>query len=195
MKPTKWDSKAKRMGKRLTKRKKLSLLQRYEKEMRRGKNREQILAKIAQEIGVSSIRQVERILAQAKDFREEIKKHFVQISTIALKLVQILEWYYKNHLFNIEPIIASDFPYTTHTDTPMLNERELTNLLAHVGNEIPELESICEYHKTCEKWSSLGDKKWEEQKPSFEITEDLVYRLKLQANKVSFTGKCPDCPR
>ena len=118
--PTRWDSNSKRMGKRLTKRKKLSLLQRYEKEMGKGKNREQILAKIAQGIGVSSIRQVERILAQAKDFQEEFGRHFTQISTIALKLVQILEWYYNNHQLTIEPIISSDFPYTSHIDTPAL---------------------------------------------------------------------------
>jgi len=163
--------------------------------MRQGKNREQILDKIAQEIGVSSIRQVERVIAQAKNFREEIKKHFVQISTIALKVVQILEWYYNNHLLVIEPIISSDFPYTSHIDTPILNKRELSNLLAHLGSEIPELRSICEYPRACEQWFALGNKKWEIQTPSFAITEDLIFRLKLEANKASFTGRCPDCPR
>ena len=36
--------------------------------------------------------------------------------------------------------ISSDFPYTTHTpESPTLNERELSDLMAHLEDEIPEL--------------------------------------------------------
>jgi hypothetical protein len=44
--PTKWDSKAKSLGKRLAKREKLALLQSYETQMRQGQNREKILAEL-----------------------------------------------------------------------------------------------------------------------------------------------------
>jgi len=196
MQPTKWDSKAKRLGKRLTKREKLTFLQRYEAEMRQGRNREQILSEMAQEIGVSSNRQVERIIAQAKRYREEIERHFAELSATALKLAEILDWYYKHHRFTIEPLISSDFPYTTHTpESPILNERELSNLLAHLGGEILELVPIGEYPKACEQWFALGDRKWEKQTPSATITGDLILKLKLKANQMDFIGKCPDCPR
>lgn len=196
MQPTKWDSKAKRLGKRRTKREKLAFLQRYEAEMRQGRNREQILSEIAQEIDVFSIRQVERIIAQAKRYREEIEKHFADLSATALKLAEILDWYYKHHRLTIEPLISSDFPYTTHTpESPILNERELSNLLAHLGDEIPELVPIGEYPKACEQWFALSDRKWENQTPSVMITEDLILKLRLKANQTDFVGKCPDCPR
>ena len=195
MQPTRWDSEAKRLGKRRTKREKLALLQRYEAEMRQGGNREQILGEIAEEIGVSSNRQVERIIAQAKRYREEIEMHFAELSATALKLAEILDWYFKQHLFTIEPLISSDFPYTTHTlESPILNERELSNLLAHLGGEIPELVPIGEYPKACEQWFALGDRKWEKQAPSTTITGDLISKLKLKASQADFTGKCPDCP-
>ena len=196
MQPTKWDSKAKRLGKRLAKREKLSLLQRYEEEMKQGRNREQILGEMAQEIGVFSNRQVERIIAQAKRYREEIEMHFAELSVTTLKLAEILDWYYKHHRFTIEPLISSDFPYKTHTpESPILNERELSNLLAHLGGEIPELVPIGEYPKACEQWSALGYRKWEKQTPSATITGDLISKLKLKANQADFTGKCLDCPR
>jgi hypothetical protein len=197
MQPTKWDSKAKRLGKRRTRREKLALLQRYEAELRQGRSREQILGKMAKKIGVSSHRQVERIIAQAKRYREEIGKHFAELSATALKLAEILGWYYKRHVFTVGPLISSDFPYTTHTpESPILNERELSNLLAHLGDEIPELVSIGEYPKACEQWFALpDDEKLNTKPPEVTITDDLILKLKLKANKVDFTGKCPDCPR
>ncbi len=102
MPPTKWESEAKRLGKRRTKREKLALLQRYEVEMRQGRNREQVLDEIGQNIGVLSYRQVERILAQEKRYRKEIEKHFAELSATALKLAEILDWYYKHHQFTME---------------------------------------------------------------------------------------------
>jgi hypothetical protein len=195
MQPTKWDSQAKRLGKRRTKREKMSLLQRYEAEMRQGRNRDQILGEMAREIGVSSNRQVERIIAQAKHYREKVDKHFAELSATALKLAEILGWYYKHHMYTIELLVSSDFPYTTHTpESPMLNERELSNLLAHLGGEIPELVPIGEYPKACEQWFALGAKKWGKQTPSATITRDLISKLILKANQADFTGKCPDCP-
>ncbi|MBA7673327.1 hypothetical protein ES703_81522 [subsurface metagenome] len=164
--------------------------------MKQGISRERILGKMAKKIGVSSNRQVERILAQAKRYREEIKKHFSELSTTALKLAEILDWYFQRHLFTIEPLISSDFPYTTHTpESPILNERELSNLLAHLGDKIPKLVHIGEYPRACEQWSALGDRRWEKQTPSATITGDLISKLKLKANQANFTGKCPDCPR
>lgn len=196
MQPTKWDSKAKRLRKRLTRRGKLALLQYYDAEMLQGRSREQILDELALAIGVDSQRQVERILAQAKRYREEIEKHFAELSATALKLAEILGWYYKHHLFTIEPLISSDFPYTTHTpESPILNERELSNFLTHLGSEILELVPIGEYPKACEQWFALGDRKWEKQTPSVTITGDLILKLKLKANQTDFTSKCPDCPR
>jgi hypothetical protein len=197
MQPTKWDSKAKRLGKRRTKREKLALLQRYEVEMKQGENREQILSKMARKIGVSSQRQVERIIAQAKLYREEVDKHFAELSATALKLAEILDWYYKHHVFTIEPLISSDFPYTAHTpESPILNEREISNLIAHLGDEIPELVPIGEYSKACEQWFALpDDEKLNTKPPEVTITDDLILKLKLKGNQGDFTGKCPDCPR
>jgi hypothetical protein len=197
MQPTKWESEAKAFGKRLTKREKLALLQLYEAEMRQGRSREQILGKMAQKIGVSSHRQVERIIAQARRYREEVDKHFAELSATALKLAEILDWYYKHHVFTIEPLISSDFPYTTHTpESPILNERELSNLLAHLSDEIPELVPIGEYPKDCEQWFALpDDERLNTKPPEVTITDDLILKLKLKGNQGDFTGKCPDCPR
>jgi len=195
MQPTKWDSEAKAPGKRLTKREKLHFLEYYEAEMRQGVNREEILSEIAEEIGVSTFRQVERMIAEARSYRQEKEKHFAELSATALKLAEILESYYKNHCLTIEPLISSDFPYTTHApESPILNERELSNLIAHLSKEIPELVQIGEYPKACEQWFALGDKKWEKQTPSATITGDLILKLKLKANQADFKGKCPDCP-
>lgn len=133
-----------------------------------------------------------------KILRQERKRpsHFAELSATALKLAEILSWYYKQHCFTIEPLISSDFPYTTHTpESPILSERELSNLLAHLGSEILELVPIGEYPKACEQWFALGDGKWEKQTPSATITGDLILKLKLKANQADFIGKCPDCPR
>ncbi len=162
--------------------------------MAKAYDRAKILEQLGKRLGVSD-RQVERIIAQAKRYREEIDKHFAELSATALKLAEILDWYYKHHRFTIEPLISSDFPYTTHTpESPILNERELSNLLAHLGGEIPELVPIGEYPKACEQWSTLGDRKREKQTPSATITGDLILKLKLKANQADFIGKCPDCP-
>ncbi len=133
-----------------------------------------------------------------KILRQERAKpaHFAELSATALKLAEILDWYYKNRCLTIDPLISSDFPYTTHTpESPMLNERELSNLIAHLGGEIPELVPIGEYPKACEQWFALGDMKREKQTPSATITGDLILKLKLKANQMDFIGKCPDCPR
>jgi len=195
MQPTRWDAKGKFLGRRLQKREKLALLQRYETQMQEGRNREQILEEIADGIGVTSTRQVERILAQAKQYREETGRHKEELSTAALKLVEILDWYHRQHLFTIVPYISSDFPYTTHLpESPTLNERELSNLLAHLKDEVPELTPIAEYPEACKQWFALDDRKGEKETPTATITLDLILKLKLKANQGDFTGRCPDCP-
>jgi len=133
-----------------------------------------------------------------KILRQERKRpqHFSELSATALKLAEILDWYYKHHQFTIEPFISSDFPYTTHTpESATLNERELSNLLAHLKGEIPELVPIGEYPKACEQWFALGDKKWEKETPAVTITQDLILKLSLKASRGDFAGNCPDCPR
>jgi len=133
-----------------------------------------------------------------KILRQERKRpqHFSELSATALKLAEILDWYYKHHLFTIEPLISSDFPYTTHIlESPTLNERELSNLLAHLKGELPELVPIGEYPKACEQWFALGDRKWKKQTPGATINGDLILKLKLKANQANFIGRCPDCPR
>ncbi len=133
-----------------------------------------------------------------KILRQERKRpqHFSELSAIALKLTEILDWYYKQHQFPIDPLISPDFPYRTHIlESPTLNERELSNLLAHLKGELPELVPIGEYPKACEQWFALGDRKWEKQTPSATINRDLILRLKLEANQANFIGRCPDCPR
>jgi hypothetical protein len=134
-----------------------------------------------------------------KILRQERKKpaHFTELSATALKLAEILGWYYKHHVFTVEPLISSDFPYTTHTpESPKLNERELSNLLAHLGDEIPELVPIGEYPKACEQWFALpDDERLNTKPPEVTITDDLILKLKLKGNQGDFTGKCPDCPR
>jgi len=124
-----------------------------------------------------------------------LQKHFAELSATALKLAEILDWYYKYHRFTIDPNISSDFPYTTHTpESPTLNERELSNLMAHLKGEMPELAPIVEYPKACKQYFA-GDRKWEKEIPAVTITGDLVLKLKLTANQGNFTGRCPDCPR
>jgi hypothetical protein len=133
-----------------------------------------------------------------KILRQERKRpqHFSELSATALKLAEILDWYYKQHRFTIDQFISSDFPYTTHTlESPTLNEQELSNLLAHLKGEIPEMVPIGEYPKACEQWFALGDRKWEKETPTVTITGDLILKLKLKANQANFIGRCPDCPR
>ncbi len=195
LRPQKWDSEAQRTSKQLSKRKKLAILQSYDDKMAKGHDRDKILEQLEKRLGVSG-RQVERILSQARHYAQEIKEHHAQLSATALKLAEILDWYFKYQQFTIYPLISSDFPYTTHTlELPTLNERELSNFMAHLKDDMPELIPIVEYHKAYKQWFALGDRKWEKETPTVTITGDLILKLKLMANQLNFTGKCPDCPR
>jgi len=156
---------------------------------------------IAWEVAQAFCGNDERVLGLREDYleRKVIKakrdsKHHAELSATALKLVEILDWYYKYHRFSITPYISSDFPYTTHTlESPTLNERELSNLVAHLKDEIPELIPIGEYHKACQQY--FASRKREKETPTATITGDLILKLKLKANQGNFTGRCPDCPR
>jgi hypothetical protein len=132
-----------------------------------------------------------------KILRQERGKppHFAELSMTCLKLAEILSWYHQNQRFTIEPFISSDFPYTAHQlELPTLNERELSNLMAHSKDEIPELIPIGEYPVACNQWFALGDKKWDKKTPSVMITKDLILKLRLKGNQGTFLGKCPGCP-
>ena len=96
MQPTRWDSEGKFWGKRLSKREKIALLQSYESLMRQGRNREKILTELTDKIGVTSQRQIERILAQAKEYKRGTKKHYTDLSVTASKLASTLESYLDN---------------------------------------------------------------------------------------------------
>lgn len=152
--PTKWDSKAKRIGKRLTKREKLYFLQYYEAEMGQGRNREQILGEMAREIGVSSNRQVERIIAQAKRHRKEVEMHCDELSVTALKLADILSRHLE-YPVTVIPFRTQDFPYKglqyeilpfggQLVELAELDREKVSNLVCHLKAEMPELVSIFE---------------------------------------------------
>lgn len=58
--------------------------------MRQGQDRGKILDKLARKIGVTSERQVERILAQAANYEQEIENHFAELSSVALAIANNL---------------------------------------------------------------------------------------------------------
>lgn len=188
MQPTKWDSKAKRTGKRLSKRGKVALLERYEVEMQRGRNRENILEDMADEIGVSSQRQVERILAQAATYEQEIENHFAELSSIALTIANNLSKY-RNTAPNcfrgsdkIGDLVYGGFICVLGEQSIALQriDRSIAlNLLAHLQKEFSELDEVTD-------WDCLTNN---------QITEALILRLNQKGYKGSFKGKCPACPR
>lgn len=123
----------------------------------------------------------------------EAVKHYSELALTTQKLVEILDYYYKANRSSIMPFISSDFPYTANLpESPILDEREFSNLTDHLKDEIPELASIAEYPTACKRYLA-GDKS-ENEEPVAEITGDLILRLKLAANQGNFTGRCPDCP-
>ena len=192
MQPTKWDSEAKSLGKRLSKREKLALLQFYGLQMRQGRNREEILDELADKIGVTSQRQVERILAQAKEYQQEIEHHRTELSHAALAIAcnlktyreplicwknpdQIGELVYGGTMYKILP---SPLNSGQVVQLEKVDENMALNLLAHLQQEFPELASI-------DDWVDLADCK---------ITEDFIQRLNLKGYRGDFNGKCKDCP-
>ena len=189
MQPTKWDSKAKRTRKRLSKRGKVALLERYEVEMQRGRNREKILEEMADEIGVSSQRQVERILAQAKEYEQQIERHHLDLSTTALTLASNLESYLHNFGTDFDSTVGAvvyggwlneidGIRDALSVEMHQVNKPIALNLLYHLKEEFPELANISD-------WTELTSDK---------ISNDFIARLKLKANRGDFMGKCPACP-
>jgi hypothetical protein len=141
-----------------------------------------------------SVQKEQNEFLKRKEHQQKKEQHYAELSITALKLADILSWYTKQQRFFIDPLISSDFPYTTHQlDIASLNKGELTNLKAHLQGEIPELIPISEYPKACEQWFALGDKKWEKETPSVTITKDLILKLQLRGNQGNFSGKCHDC--
>ncbi len=173
-----------RTRKRLTQRQKTALLERYEADMQRGRNREEILEEVAEEIGVTSQRQVERILAQAKEYQSEIERHQQELSITASLLALNLGRCWDNFdLFTdkIEDVVYGGLAYEVGGETAIMEEVDKSvalNLLYHLKGEFPELTDI-------KDWAELtGDK----------ISNDFLERLRLKANRGDFMGKCPDCP-
>lgn len=188
MQPTKWDSKVKRTRKRLSKREKAALLERYEVQMQQGRNRGKILEEMADEIGVSSQRQAERILAQAAKYQQEIERHRADLSTIALTLASNLESYLDNlgTVFGFKSKIghavyggfANEIASKWYVEMREIDKSVALNLLCHLKEEFPKLANITD-------WADLT---------SDEISHDFIARLKLKANRGDFIGKCPACP-
>lgn len=127
--------------------------------------------------------------------KPEVLMHYSDLALTALKLVEILDHYYQAHQFDIGPLISTDFPFTTHLpDSPVLNEREFSNLMDHLKGEIPELASIAAYPSACRKYFADKSKSGHEM-PIAKITGDIILKLKLIARQGQFPGRCPDCPR
>jgi len=189
LQPTRYESKAKRIHARLTKRRKLVFLQYYETQMRQGRDRVKILDKLARKIGVTSERQVERILAQAAKYEQEIENHFAELSSVALAIANNLGKI-RNAFANIRldsPKIG-DLVYHgiileinsgQEIVLQPIDKNKALNLLTHLKKELAELESVG-------GWASLTYD---------ELTEALILRLNQKGYKANFEGKCPACPR
>ena len=187
--PTRHDSEAKSIRKSLTKRKKLALFQYYETQMRQGQDRGKILDQLACKIGVTSERQVERILAQAAKYEQELKDHFLELSSVALaianNLSKIRNAFVDIHLDSpeIRDLVYHGIIYEINSDQESIvlqsiDKNKALNLLAHFQKEFAELENVSD-------WSYLAYD---------EITETLILRLKQKGYKANFKGKCPACP-
>ncbi len=134
------------------------------------------------------------IRSGGKVSKPEVVVHYSELSITALKLAEIIDYYYKANLSSIGPLISTDFPYTTHLpNSSILNEREFSNLMDHLRGEIPELASIAEYPSACKQYFADNNKAKIET-PTATITGDLILKLKLIASQGNFAGRCPDCP-
>ena len=133
------------------------------------------------------------IHSAGKITKPELLEHYSELAINTLKLVEILEYYYKTNMSDIEPLISSGFPLTLHLpDSPILSEREFSNLMDHLKGEIPELASISEYPSACKQYFT-GNNKAKMKTPTATITGDLILKLKLIASRGQFPGRCPDC--
>jgi hypothetical protein len=145
---------------------------------------------LASHFGISES-EIYKILRQER----ERPQHFSDLSLSILKLVEILDWYRQNNRMSIDPLISSSFPCDLPGfELPNLEKQELANLVAHLKTEIPEVIVIGEYPYACKKWFDLGEKQIGMKTPVVEITSELILKLKLMANRGSYSGKCPDCP-
>lgn len=141
------------------------------------------------------VQNTQKIQTERKKVRENRRRHFNELSATALNLAEILDYYYQSQIFTIYPFISSDFPIVHQLGLPTLKEKELSNLMAHLKDEIPEVIPIGEYPSACNQWGTPGDKKWEKEMPSVTITGDLILKLRLRGNQGNFSSRCPDCPR
>jgi hypothetical protein len=134
------------------------------------------------------------IHSAGKITKPELLEHYSELAINTLKLVEILEYYFKTNRSDIEPLISTDFPLTLHLpDSPILSEREFSNLMDHLKGEIPELASISEYPSACKRYFT-GNNKAKRETPTATITGDLILKLKQVASQGQFPGRCPDCP-
>ncbi len=188
LQPTRWDSKVKRVRKRLTKPQKLALLQYYETRILQGQDRGKILGKLASKIGVTSERQVERILAQAAKYNQGLNDHFTELSGVALAIANNLDKI-RNAFTNIrlDSPKVGDLVYhggiyeiSSGQDIALqpIDKNKALNLLAHLKEEFPELEAVM-------GWDFIAYD---------EITESLILRLNHKGYKANFKGKCSACP-
>jgi len=132
--------------------------------------------------------------SSGKTTKPELLEHHSELAFNTIKLVEILEYYYKANISDIEPLISTDFPYKTHlSNSPILSEREFSNLMDHLRVEIPKLVSIAAYPSACKKYFADKSKSGHEM-PTAKITGDIILKLKLIASQGQFPGTCPDCP-
>lgn len=176
------------MRKRLTKQKKLALLHHYETQIVKGQDREDTLDELVERIGVTSRRQVERILEQARRYEKEIDDHLAELSDVAMAIANNLDKI-RSAFINIHlgsPKVGdlvyhgSIYEVGSGQDIELqsIGEEKASNLLAHLRNEFPELENI-------DGWHSL---------PRDEITESLIMRLRQKGYQANFQSKCSSCP-
>lgn len=188
LQPTRWDSKAKRTRKRLTKQKKLALLHKYNDWMEQGRDRADILGEIAGEIGVSK-RQVERILTQAVEYEKELNNHFAELSDVALAIANNLSCIHDAFTNvrldspDIGDLVYHGVIHEIDSDKEdvilhSIDKNKALNLLAHLKKDFAECENIND-------WASLTYD---------DITKTLILKLKQKGYKSDFKGKCPACP-
>ena len=182
--PTKWDTAAKRSGKRLSKRERSAYLRFYESRMAQGYNRQEILATLAKNISVSD-RQVERIISQARDYEQKIKEHHTALSIVALSLASNLATLLNTSLFTekmgivVYGGVVSEIDSGQSVCMQRVDKHMALNLLCHLKEDVRELADI-------DDWAELA---------TGAITEVLILRLKQRGNRGNFSSKCPDCPR
>ena len=187
---TPWcDTKKGRTSRRITKRQKDTILQKYDEAMARNKNRDDILEKIANKYG-GSTRTIERYIREAKEAQKlennknlqklHIKEasalatyqHWKDLATVAGELVNLWEEYAMGHP------IGGYYGYII--DDPLMIELpsgKIHCLLCHLKSEFPDFNDI-------DSWKSLL---------RIDIHQECIIKLALVAQGRPLKGTCDIC--